>query len=151
MAKLIMMFLGMNLLLAGCSAKAPIAENKPGTIKREKVIRVQQGTVTAIKNVLVQGEKSKTGSTVGSLTGSVLGASTVPYVGSLVGSMVGGAVGSSADDELSRKPGVEITLRLESGELVTVTQLVTTKFKTGDKVKLVLQDNHAQVIHSPTI
>ena len=146
MTKYIVVFLGLSFMLGGCSSNKPLSENKAGTLKKEKVIRVQQGTVVGIKDVAVKGEKSRVGGTVGSLAGSVLASGTIPYVGSLLGSMVGGAVGSSADDELSKKPGHEISLKLENGEQVTVTQLATTKFNIGDKVKLLLEDNVAQVV-----
>ena len=151
MTKQLLIFIGLSFFILGCSSNMPVSENKPSTIKKEKVIRVQQGTITAIKNVSVQDEKSNAARTVGSITGSVLGAGSVPYIGSIFGSMIGGAVGSSADDGLSRKPGMEITLLLETGEQVIVTQLATTKFKTGDKVKLVLQDDQAQVVPLQTI
>ena len=146
MTKYIVVFLGLSFMLGGCSSNTPLSENKAGTLKKEKVIRVQQGTVVGIKDVAVKGEKSRVGGTVGSLAGSVLASGTIPYVGSLLGSMVGGAVGSSADDELSKKPGHEISLKLENGEQVTVTQLATTKFNIGDKVKLLLEENVAQVV-----
>ena len=146
MSKMMIIFTGIIFLLAACSSNSPVSENKPGTLKKQKVIRVHQGIVIGIRDVAVKGEKSRAGGTVGSIAGSVLGAGTIPYVGSLLGSMVGGAVGSSTDEELSKKPGHEISLKLENGEQVTVTQLATTTFNVGDEVKLVLEDNVAQVL-----
>ncbi|KAG1707681.1 Outer membrane lipoprotein SlyB [Nymphon striatum] len=150
MNKFIMMFLGLSLILVGCSSNAPLAENKAGTIKEEKVIRVQQGTVTAVKSVSVLGEKSNVGASVGrtagSIAGSVLSSGYGGILGSMVGGMLGGSVGGSADKGLRKKPGLEITMRLVDGKKVTVTQLATTQFKIGDKVKLVMDDSKAKVV-----
>ena len=145
MTKFVAIFLGINLLLVGCSSNAPLTENQPGSVKKVKTLRVQQGTVTTIKNVAVLGKKSNVGGTVGSIAGSLLGSGSL--AGSLLGSMIGGTVGSSADRDLRKQPGQEITLKLDNGEQVTVTQLASSQFRIGEKVKLVQQDNQAKVVH----
>jgi len=151
MHRYIIILLALNILLAGCSSNAPITENRPGTIKKEKVIRVQKGTVTNVKKVTVLGEKTNVGrtmgSTAGSITGAVLGSGYGSLVGSIFGGMIGGAAGSSADRNSQKKPGLEITIQLDAGQKVTVTQLATPDFKTGDKVNLIMQDNQVQVAH----
>lgn len=133
-------------LLSACSNNVPVAKNQPGTLSKESVTTVKQGTVTAVKNVSVMGPRSRAGGTVGSVAGSIIG-SSVPYAGSILGSMIGGAVGSEADKELSKQKGLEITLQLTDGEKVVVTQLAKTAFKAGDKVQLIMQDNKARVAH----
>lgn len=145
MTKIVAIFLGINLLLVGCSSNAPLTENQPGTVKKVKTLRVQQGTITTIKNVAVLGKKSNVGGTVGSIAGSLLGSGSL--AGSLLGSMIVGTMGSSADRDLHKQPGQEITLRLDDGEQVTVTQLASSQFRIGEKVKLVQQDDQAKVVH----
>lgn len=151
MYKYIMILFALNLMLSGCSSNAPVSENRPGTIKKEKVIRVQKGTVTSVKKVTLLGEKTNVGNTVGrtagSITGAVLGSGFGSLAGSIFGGMIGGAAGSSADRNSQKKPGLEITVQLHAGQKVTVTQLATLEFKTGDKVKLIMHDNHAQIAH----
>lgn len=147
MNKIISAFIGINfLLLAGCSTNAPVTSSKVGSVKKEQIVTVKQGTVTAIKDVAIQGKSSAAGRTVGSVAGSVLG-STVPYAGSIIGSLIGGAVGGEAEKAANKQAGLEITLQLEGGEKVVVTQLAETKFKTGDKVQLIMQNNVARVAH----
>lgn len=145
-----------NSFVTGCSSPArdaPVSENKPGTIKRDPVVEVQTGMVTAVKNVLVLGKRSGVGSTVGrtvgSIAGGAVGSGYGSVAGSILGSVLGGAAGSSADKELQRKPGVEIEVRLDNGEYVTVTQLADKKesFRQGDHVKLVMKDGQAHVTH----
>lgn len=140
-------FIAINLLfMAACSTNHPVAKNQTGTMSKESVVTVKKGIVTSVKNVAVMGPKGRAGGTVGSLAGSILG-SSIPVAGSLIGSMIGGAVGSEADKEFSKKPGLEITLQLDNGEKVTVTQLAETAFKKGDKVNLLIENNKGRVTH----
>jgi len=147
MNKIINIIIGINfLVLAGCSTNTPDATSKVGTVKKEQVVTVKRGVVTAVKDVAIQGKSSNAGRTVGSITGSVIG-STVPYAGSIIGSLIGGAVGGEAEKAAVKKAGFEITLQLEGGDRVVVTQLADTKFKTGDKVQLIMKNNVARVAH----
>ncbi|MEH6456752.1 MAG: hypothetical protein V7749_10545 [Cocleimonas sp.] len=134
------------LFITACSSNAPVAQNQAGTLSKESVMTVKQGTVTSIKNVTIIGRKGRAAGTVGSIAGSILG-SSVPIAGSIIGSLIGGAVGSEADRELSKQKGLEITLQLNSGEKVVVTQLAETLFKAGDNVQLIMKDNQARVAH----
>lgn len=134
----------------GCST-APTSSNKAGTIKKPAVLRVQNGTITEVKSVMVVDPRANTRvlGSVGSIAGSLIGASAGAVGGSLIGSMVGSAVGNSAEKGLRKKPGLEIGLKLDSGEKVIVTQIVSQDhtFKSGDKVKLVQNEKYAQVQH----
>ncbi len=138
--------------LASCSSSsAPVTENKVGTIKREQVVEVQTGLVTSVKNVTVLGKRSgagrTVGRTVGAIAGGAVGSGYGSVAGSILGSVLGGAAGSSADENLQRKPGLEIVVRLDTGQYVTVTQLAKVSFKSGDKVKLIMKAGQAQVTH----
>ena len=145
MNKTINVLIGLNfLLLAGCSTNAPVTSSKVGSIQKEQTVTVKKGTVAAIKNVAIQGTSSRAGSTVGSVTGSILG-STVPVAGSIIGSLVGGALGGEAQKAAGKKAAYELTLQLETGERVIVTQLADTEFKVGDKIQLTTTGTTARV------
>lgn len=147
MKKIINVVIAINfLILAGCSSTAPVTSNKAGTMSREQVVTVKKATVTAVKNVAIQGRTSNAGKTLGSVTGSILG-STIPVAGSLIGSLIGSAVGNVAEKAVSKKAGLEITLQLEDGNRVVVTQLAETQFKAGDRVQLIMTNNVARVAH----
>ena len=146
MNKLTMLLVGLTLTISACSNNAPVAKNQSGTMSKESVVTVKQATVTSVKNVSIMGRKGRVGGTVGSVAGSILG-SSIPVAGSIIGSIIGSAVGSEADKEFSKQKGLEITLQLESGTKVVVTQLAETAFKAGDKVQLIMQDNKARVAH----
>jgi len=146
---IILMFV---LALTGCSTSSEtVSENKAGTIKREAVPEIQTGMVTGVKKVTVLGKRSSigrtAGRTVGSIAGGAIGSGYGSVAGSILGSVVGGAAGSKADENLQRKPGLEITVRLDNGQHVTVTQLADKQFQSGQRVKLIMKDGKAEVIH----
>ena len=144
----LMIFIALSTLLSACST-APNSNNQPGSMKKQTVLQVQKATIAEVKKVSVADPSSNSSvlRTTGSIAGSILGAGS--YAGSIIGSMIGSAAGGSADRDLSRKPGLEISLLLENGENVVVTQLASESltFKKGDRVKLVKNDNYAQVQH----
>lgn len=138
------------LALSACSATPePVSENKAGTIKKETVAEIQTGMVTHVKQVTVLGKRSSIGNTagrtVGSIAGGAIGSGYGSIAGSIFGSMVGGAMGSKADENLQRKPGLEITVRLDNGQYVTVTQLADPSFQSGQRVKLIMKNGEARV------
>ena len=134
------------LLLGGCASNTPVSNNTVGSVTKEQVVTTKQATVVSVKNVAIQGRSGGVVRTVGSITGSILG-SSVPYAGSILGSILGGAMGSEADKAMSKQAALEITLNLEDGEKVIVTQLATKQFKAGDKVQLITRDGKASVSH----
>ncbi len=148
---LVPLLMGLGLTACSSTSNAPVTENKPGTIKRESTTQIQTGMVTAVKKVTVLGKRTGVGGTigrtVGSIAGGTIGTGYGSIAGSILGSILGGAAGSNADKELQRKPGLEIVVRLDSGQHVTVTQLAKEAFNVGDRVQLILKDGQAQVKH----
>lgn len=142
-----------GVILAGCSANAPVTHNEVGSVKRERTVDIQQGRVTNVKQVSILGKRSAIGNTVGrtagSLAGGALGSGYGSVVGSVLGSVLGGAMGSNADENLQKKAALEITVRLRDGEHLTITQLNKVSFKVGDNVKLIMKEGKAHVSHSP--
>jgi len=145
MQKTTAVILSLNLLLmTACASNSPVSNNTVGSVTKEQVVTTKNATVVSVKNVAIQGRSSGVVRTVGSITGSILG-SSVPYAGSILGSILGGAVGGEADKAISKQAGLEITLKLDDGEKVVVTQLADKQFKTGDKVQLVTRDGKASI------
>lgn len=134
------------LFLAACSSTSPTTTKQAGTMSKESIVTVREGTITSVKEVAIMGTKGRAVGTVGSIAGSIIG-SSIPVAGSLIGSMIGGAMGSEADKQLSKQKGLEITVQLTSGEKVVVTQLAETKFTSGEKVQVIVKDNKARVAH----
>jgi outer membrane lipoprotein SlyB len=151
MKRITLTVLAMSIILAGCSSNEPVSTNEVGSVKREQVINIQQGMVTNVKKVTVLGQRSSAGGTIGrtagSIAGGAVGSGYGSVVGSVIGSVLGGAVGSSADENLQKKPALEITVRLTDGQHLTITQLANESFKVGDKIKLIMKEGKAHVSH----
>lgn len=144
--------LSLSIVLAGCSStSAPVSNNKAGTIKRERAAEIQTGMVTKVKQVTVLGKQSSAGYSVGRVAGSIAGGAVGSGYGSVAGSIagafIGGKLGSNADKGLQKKSGLEVSVKLDSGEHVTVTQLAKISFKPGDHVHLVMKGDNAEVEH----
>lgn len=120
-------FAALALALAGCASGLGANSYERGAVGT--VARVEEGRVVASRAIVIEG--SNTGSTVGTATGAVLGGLAGSEVGggrkantagALVGAVAGGVVGNMIGNSATRQNGFAYTVRLRSGELVTITQ-----------------------------
>ncbi len=106
---------------------------------------VEYGTVTAATQVQIEGTKSGIGTAAGGAAGGVAGSSIGGgrgrVLGAIAGAVVGGLAGSAAEEGITRKTGLEITVQLDSGEILAVVQEADVAFRVGDRVR-VLRDNY---------
>lgn len=135
--------------LSGCSTTRVAETNRS---KAPRIETVQTGRVLSVKNVTMTGERSSTGRQIGSVTGRVaggaMGSGYGSVAGSIIGSMVGGIIGARSDNTVRTLAGLELAVKLDDGQYITVTQLrAKTTFKVGDKVKLTM--NQGKVIVVP--
>jgi outer membrane lipoprotein SlyB len=54
----------------------------------------------------------------------------------VAGAVVGGLIGNSIEKNANDKRGVEVTVRLEGGQLIAVTQEKDEEFRVGDRVRI---------------
>lgn len=125
-------------ILVGC------ATSKSGDVyTRDEALREQNvrlATVESVRPVTIQGTRSGIGAAAGGVTGGVAG-STVGHgkgssIAGVLGAVGGGVAGQAIEEGATRKPGVEITVRLQNGELRAIVQEETDKFVAGQKVRL---------------
>jgi outer membrane lipoprotein SlyB len=125
-------------ILVGC------ATSKSGDVySRDEALREQNvrlATVESVRPVTIQGTRSGIGAAAGGVTGGVAGSNVGHGKGSTIagvlGAVGGGVAGQALEEGATRKPGVEITVRLQSGELRAIVQEETDKFVAGQKVRL---------------
>jgi outer membrane lipoprotein SlyB len=79
------------------------------------------------------------GSTIGSGGGSV--------AAGLLGAVLGGIAGSAAENRLTQRRGLEITVRLEDGDMRAITQEADEVFRPGDRVRLLSSGGTTRVTH----
>jgi outer membrane lipoprotein SlyB len=116
-----------------------------------KVQTVKLGVVESVRQVKLEGTKSPVGTIAGGVIGGVAGSTVGQGRGSAIiaaiGAVAGGLAGSAAEEGLTRKDGLEITVKLENGTLVAIVQEADDKFEPGEKVRLVESGGTTRVSH----
>lgn len=113
---------------------------------------IQRGTVESVRYVKIQG-----GSTAGSIIGGIAGGVIGNEIGSgsgntlatLGGAGLGAAAGGAAQQKLKNRQGVELTVDLDSGETISVTQEANPResFSVGDRVRVMYGSGRTRVTH----
>jgi outer membrane lipoprotein SlyB len=96
--------------------------------------------VESVRAVKIEGTKSvvgpAAGAVVGGVAGSTVGGGRGSVVGATVGAVLGGVGGAAAEEAITRKDGVEITVKLDSGRILAITQAADEEFRVGDRVRV---------------
>ncbi len=134
---------------AGCaSSKSGSAYTRDQT-RQEMIVRT--GIVESVREVQIEGTKSGVGAAAGAVAGGVggsnIGGGSGRIVGSVVGAVIGGVAGAAAEEGLTRKTGLEITVRLDNGQLTAVVQEGNEVFRAGDRVRLLSGAGGTRVTH----
>ena len=80
------------------------------------------------------------GAAIGGIAGSTVGQGKGAAIAAVIGAVAGGLAGAAAEEGVTRKQGVEVTLKMDNGELLAVTQEDGGEnFQPGERVRL-LQD-----------
>ena len=127
-----------GVLLTGC------ASSKSGEVySRDQARRaqtVQLGTVEFVKAVRVEGSKSGMGAAAGGIIGGVAGSTVGGGKGSTLaalGGAIGGAlVGNVTEEKITDFDGLEITVKLDNGNVIAVVQEDDVLFAVGDRVRV---------------
>jgi outer membrane lipoprotein SlyB len=101
--------------------------------------------------VKIEGTKSAVGpaagAAVGGVAGSTVGSGKGSWVGATVGAVLGGVGGAAAEEAMTRQDGVEITVKLDSGHLIAITQAADEEFRVGDRVRVLSGGGTTRVAH----
>ena len=113
---------------------------------------VEMGTIQSIRKVALEGE-STSGTVLGGLAGAVLGSQIGSGRGRTVagaaGAALGGIAGSHAGQAINTRPGLEMTIRLDSGETISVVQEANKRepFYEGERVRVLSNGRTTRVTH----
>jgi outer membrane lipoprotein SlyB len=111
-------------VLAGCAAS-----QSGSAYSRAETRQVQiEGTKTPVGTVA--------GAAVGGIAGSSVGGGKGQAVGAVLGAVGGGLAGAAVEEGVTRKTGLEITVRLDSGRMIAVTQVADEHFAPGQRVRI---------------
>ena len=136
-------------LLTGCASGVG---GKDYTRAQARTVQeVEMGRVDSVREVRIEGTKTPigagAGAVVGGVAGSTMGSGKGSIVGAAVGAVLGGLGGAAAEEVVTRKTGVEITVKLDSGRMLAVTQASDEAFREGDRVRVLTGGGVTRVSH----
>jgi outer membrane lipoprotein SlyB len=137
-------------VLAGCQTRESANVYSKHEAGREQTVRF--ATVDAVRKVTLQGSQSGlggvAGGVVGGVAGSGVGQGRGSTVGAVLGGVAGGVAGNTIENRVTEKDALEITVRLESGELRAIVQEADIPFTPGQRVRLVTSGGITRVTPS---
>ncbi|MCL2590950.1 MAG: glycine zipper 2TM domain-containing protein [Betaproteobacteria bacterium] len=138
------------LIAGGCASNLGADHYSRGEARQAQ--KIQYGTVVSVRPVKIEGTKSNIGTVAGAATGGVIGRSFGSGISSAIstvaGAVAGGVGGAAVEEAVTRTDGLEITVKLESGETLAVVQQDEGEhFKLGERVKLVGGGKATRVTH----
>lgn len=136
------------LMLAACASQSGSSYSRTQT-RSEQTVRL--GVVESVRSVTIEGTKSGVGAVagaaVGGLGGSNVGGGKGSSVGAVLGAVLGGVAGNAIEDQTTKKAGLEITVKLENGQLIAVTQEADEQFRPGERVRVLSGGGATRVAH----
>lgn len=128
-------------VVAGCAN--PSASSNVytyGQAQREQVVR--NGTVTAVRPITIQKEGTTgagmvAGGAVGGVAGSAVGGGTGRTLAIIGGALLGAVAGNAVEEQVGKKNGLEITVRLDNGETRVIAQEADVPISVGQRVKVI--------------
>jgi outer membrane lipoprotein SlyB len=127
-------------LMSGCSSPGVGGSDYTTTeVRGEQSVRL--GTVESVRKVRIQSNEpgilgALGGGVAGAALGSTIGGGNGNAAATVLGALAAGAAGDAAQNALSTQNGVEITIRLDSGYVIAVTQGADEVFHVGDRVQV---------------
>jgi outer membrane lipoprotein SlyB len=127
-----------------CIGIAGCAESRSGSVytrdQARQTMTVLSGRVVDVKPVKIEGTKSPVGVIAGgaggAALGSTIGGGSGRTVATVLGGLAGAAGGAIAEEQITKKDGLEISVQLTSGETIAVVQEADEQFAVGDSVRV---------------
>ena len=135
--------------LAGCASSKSGSAYTRDQARQEMIVRT--GVVESVREVQLEGTKSGVGAAAGAVAGGVggshMGGGSGQIVGAVVGAVIGGMAGAAIEEGVTKKAALEITVRLDNGQLTAVVQEGDEIFHAGERVRLLSGAGGTRVTH----
>jgi outer membrane lipoprotein SlyB len=126
------------MVLAGCITHESANVYSKHEAGREQTVRM--ATVDSVRNVRLEGSQSGVGAgaggAVGGIAGSQVGHGAGSSVAAVLGGVAGGVAGNVFENKATEKDALEITVKLDSGEMRAIVQEADQPFTPGQRVRL---------------
>jgi len=138
------------LVLGGCAAPGMGSRDyTPYNVQNEQSVRF--GVVESVREVRIDlgqsGVGTAAGAALGSIAGAQMGKGSGSAAGAIAGAVAGGLLGQAIEGETNKRLGVEITVLLDGGRYIAVTQEADESFRPGDRVRILTGNGITRVSH----
>jgi len=136
-------------LAGGCAYNAGSRDYRGYQVMGEQSVRF--GVVESVRDVSIApgntGVGAASGAALGGIAGSTVGGGSGQVAGAIGGAILGGLLGTQIEKSANERPGVEVTVLLDSGKYVAVVQEADEAFHPGDRVRVVSGHGTTRVTH----
>ncbi|CAH0532771.1 Outer membrane lipoprotein SlyB [Vibrio stylophorae] len=141
------------LTIVGCSSPNPYGDAY-GAADTRTIQQVYYGTVIKAEPVTIDASDQNNaigtvaGAAIGGILGSKVGGGSGSDIAAIGGGLLGGYAGSKAAGTLGESNGVNLTIRLDSGEVIAIVQEANPNmiFQVGQAVQVNVDGNTARVV-----
>lgn len=128
-------------LVSGC-AKPSASANVYNYNQTQRDQIVRNGTVINVRPITIQSDQTSgggaiAGGAVGGVAGSAVGGGTGRTLAIIGGAILGALAGNAVEDQMGKKDGLEITVRLDNGETRVIAQEADLPIMMNQRVQVV--------------
>jgi len=143
-----------SLAATGCAYHSSSADVYTASqAQREETVRM--ATVESVRAVRISANNGQPsgigaigGGALGAVAGSTIGGGRGSIVTGILGGLAGAIAGNTVENATAMRDGVEITVRLDNGDLRAITQSATGEvFRPGERVRLLSSGGVTRVTH----
>ncbi|MDF2152429.1 glycine zipper 2TM domain-containing protein [Vibrio sp. CAU 1672] len=139
--------------LIGCTSPNPYGDAY-GSSETRTIQQVYYGTVEKVAPVTIDASTQTNtigtvaGAAIGGILGSKIGGGSGSDIAAIGGGLLGGYAGSKTAAEVGKRNGVNLTIRLEDGKLISVVQEADPNmvFQPGQAVQVNVAGDNARVV-----
>ena len=127
--------------LSGCAKPSASANVYTyGQAQREQIVRL--GTVTAVRSIVIQQERTSGaglvgGAAGGGIAGNSVGGGNGNALATVGGAILGALAGNAIEERVGKQDGLEITVRLDNGELRVIAQEADVPLAVNQRVQVI--------------
>jgi outer membrane lipoprotein SlyB len=141
-------------LVTGCAMNSSSPDVYTASqAQREETVRM--GVVESVRGVKIDSSNGQPsglgaigGGALGAVAGSALGGGRGSILTGIVGGIAGAVAGNTVENGVALRDGLQITVRLDNGELRAITQGATGEmFQAGERVRLLSSGGVTRVTH----
>ena len=143
-----------SIAMSGCAYNSSSADVYTSSqAQREETVRM--GTVDSVRAVKISSNNGQPsgigaigGGALGAVAGSAIGGGRGSILTGIVGGLAGAVAGNTVENSTAMRDGVEITVRLDNGDMRAITQSATGEiFRAGERVRLLSSGGVTRVTH----